>query len=403
MVDELVAHAATTGDFKSCQGVSRQAQGGVASVCRETQLELAGKAAEGFSDWDMAIFLQRAKNAIVTGKTPEGDDIAFMTTNTGPQIKQYTYVITKVGRVWMEGKQKGKPYTNKIEISDANRDWKVGETHTFKARVEFESNGYGTTVKVFPMSDADAETENNKSAVAEIERWLGYVEDKAPDYLYANGVDKLRALGVANFPEHKQRLDAAIQAVQSAKAKKQQGIAEERKQEVASRIYLNVPYADKDKARLAGARWAPERRQWYVTGSVPSVLEEYAPTTSRGSQPASRPASRECRLENFRIGGGEGYGWRPMQEGSVIRNPNKDGRAILRFCQRPSAISVKMGCRSALATRAAMSIRPRCASDTGGSGAADRQGRIPGRARPSHEGGKGVARQVQARRRAAPG
>ncbi|MBK7814502.1 MAG: hypothetical protein IPJ52_09445 [Rhodocyclaceae bacterium] len=69
------------------------------------------------------------------------------------------------------------------------------------------------------MSDADAESENNKSAVAEIERWLGYVEDKAPDYLYANGVDKLRALGVANFPEHKQRLDAAIQAVRSAKAK----------------------------------------------------------------------------------------------------------------------------------------------------------------------------------------
>ncbi len=33
-----------------------------------------------------------------------------------------------------------------------------------------------------------------------------------------------------------------------------------------SRIYLNVPYADKDQARRAGARWDPHVRKWYVEG-----------------------------------------------------------------------------------------------------------------------------------------
>ncbi|MEU9987189.1 DUF5710 domain-containing protein [Streptomyces sp. NPDC048045] len=32
-----------------------------------------------------------------------------------------------------------------------------------------------------------------------------------------------------------------------------------------SRLYLNVPYAEKDEAKtLLGARWDSRRRQWYV-------------------------------------------------------------------------------------------------------------------------------------------
>lgn len=30
------------------------------------------------------------------------------------------------------------------------------------------------------------------------------------------------------------------------------------------RTYLNVPYAEKDAAKRLGARWNPERKQWYV-------------------------------------------------------------------------------------------------------------------------------------------
>jgi len=30
------------------------------------------------------------------------------------------------------------------------------------------------------------------------------------------------------------------------------------------RIYLNVPYEEKDAAKKLGARWDPEQRKWYV-------------------------------------------------------------------------------------------------------------------------------------------
>lgn len=46
---------------------------------------------------------------------------------------------------------------------------------------------------------------------AEVERWLGYVEEKAPSgYLYKRGVDECHAHGIANFPELSKRLVAAV-------------------------------------------------------------------------------------------------------------------------------------------------------------------------------------------------
>jgi hypothetical protein len=29
-------------------------------------------------------------------------------------------------------------------------------------------------------------------------------------------------------------------------------------------LYLQVPYAEKDQAKAVGARWDPDRRQWWV-------------------------------------------------------------------------------------------------------------------------------------------
>lgn len=34
-----------------------------------------------------------------------------------------------------------------------------------------------------------------------------------------------------------------------------------------SRLYLNVPYSEKDEAKSLGARWNPERKEWYVDNS----------------------------------------------------------------------------------------------------------------------------------------
>lgn len=44
----------------------------------------------------------------------------------------------------------------------------------------------------------------------------------------------------------------------------------------AAKTYLRVPYDDKDYAKRYGARWDPDRRQWYVTGDVPSQLAKYS-------------------------------------------------------------------------------------------------------------------------------
>lgn len=32
----------------------------------------------------------------------------------------------------------------------------------------------------------------------------------------------------------------------------------------STRVYINVPYAEKDEAKLYGARWDPERRLWWI-------------------------------------------------------------------------------------------------------------------------------------------
>lgn len=39
----------------------------------------------------------------------------------------------------------------------------------------------------------------------------------------------------------------------------------------STKRWLNVPYKDKEKAKVIGARWNPERKQWWVSESVPVV------------------------------------------------------------------------------------------------------------------------------------
>ena len=34
-----------------------------------------------------------------------------------------------------------------------------------------------------------------------------------------------------------------------------------------SRVYLTVPYAEKDEAKRHGARWDPERKRWWIDRS----------------------------------------------------------------------------------------------------------------------------------------
>src|SRR5690606_5184753 len=34
-----------------------------------------------------------------------------------------------------------------------------------------------------------------------------------------------------------------------------------------TRLYLNVPYKEKDEAKVLGARWDPERKEWYTSNT----------------------------------------------------------------------------------------------------------------------------------------
>lgn len=65
-----------------------------------------------------------------------------------------------------------------------------------------------------PKAADDAEARN----LQKINQWLGWVEEKAHQYLYQNGVDTLKELGIHKYPALQARLDAAIAKAKAAKA-----------------------------------------------------------------------------------------------------------------------------------------------------------------------------------------
>lgn len=45
----------------------------------------------------------------------------------------------------------------------------------------------------------------------------------------------------------------------------------------SQRIYLNVPYAQKNFAKQFGARWDANKRQWYCIGeTIPDQLQQFS-------------------------------------------------------------------------------------------------------------------------------
>jgi len=226
--------------------------------------------------------------------------------------------ITKRGRKWFEATRDGKNYPVKVEINETSDGWEIGQTYSVSANVETNSSKYGTNTTIYPLSDAQEQESRRQSAIPEIKKWLAFVEEKAPDYVYQNGVDKLKSLGISEHPELQDRLDAAVDSVRAAK-KKAEAVKDEAKKAEASipRIYLSVPYEDRAIAKLNGARFDGDRSQWYVTGSVPDGLKKYGPDGPGGSGVLPD--------EQFHLGGGQGYGWREMHPGETMRNPRDDG------------------------------------------------------------------------------
>jgi len=226
--------------------------------------------------------------------------------------------ITKRGRKWFEATREGKTYPVKVEINETSTGWEVGQTYPTPANIDVNSSRYGATTTIYPLSDNQERESKRVSTIPEIKKWLAFVEEKAPDYIYQNGVDKLKSLGIDDHPELQARLDAAIDSVKVAKKKAATAKDEAKKAEAAiPRIYLSVPYEDRAIAKRNGAKFDGDRSQWYVTGSVPEGLKKYGTDGPGGSGVLPD--------EQFRIGGGQGYGWREMHPGETMRNPRDAG------------------------------------------------------------------------------
>lgn len=71
-------------------------------------------------------------------------------------------------------------------------------------------------------------------------------------------------------------------------------------QAVNGKVYLTVPFSEKDKAKSLGARWDGDARRWYVIEGVP--LEPFAPWLpgmSVTSTPVNSPAGLDQPAESF--------------------------------------------------------------------------------------------------------
>ncbi|MNR71703.1 AAA-like domain protein [compost metagenome] len=70
-----------------------------------------------------------------------------------------------------------------------------------------------------------------------------------------------------------------------------------------NRIYLDVPFADKDRARAAGARWSPEQKLWFVhTQHYKGAVTEFRPAYKARTYPTVADVlayAKQIHLEKF--------------------------------------------------------------------------------------------------------
>lgn len=72
-----------------------------------------------------------------------------------------------------------------------------------------------------------------------------------------------------------------------------------------SKIYLNVPYAQKDTAKALGAKWDPAKKQWYVPASMDITLFakwQGEASTVKSSTPAKGNSKSRASNKNVVLG-----------------------------------------------------------------------------------------------------
>lgn len=117
----------------------------------------------------------------------------------------FSYKIIKKGRKWFEAASTDKGYKAKIEINDTSKDWTEGQEVAFEGTIDKKTSGGFTHTYVFPCSLEQKKSDENSK---EVEKWLGYVEKNAGEYVYTKGVTELKKLELND--EQKARLETAI-------------------------------------------------------------------------------------------------------------------------------------------------------------------------------------------------
>lgn len=114
---------------------------------------------------------------------------------------------------------------------------------------------FSTWVPVHAERMAQRKANIDKKNRADAERWLGYVEEKSSNYIYQNGVDKLKEMNIGQWPDLLVRLNSAIAHAQSSEEKKRmddhvRGVVES--------------YSDYSETK-------PKMRRLYPVGKIPKL------------------------------------------------------------------------------------------------------------------------------------
>lgn len=100
--------------------------------------------------------------------------------------------------------------------------------------------------RIFGNSTKAGEEKKVAVNIAEINRWLGYVENKALEgWVYERGVQECRSLRIGDHPEFAARLEAAISKAQAIRAERQKREADEREQERSRREFQRAERAQR--------------------------------------------------------------------------------------------------------------------------------------------------------------
>jgi hypothetical protein len=245
-------------------------------------------------------------------------------------VKSITATITAKGRKYYKAKFPGKNWEFQVAINKASENFEIGSQVTFNAKEYKEYSKYGTKTTYYPVEGEEVSYVQGTKDKAEIERWLGYVKETARSkgYLYRNGYDKLKELGIEKYPEYNEQLKNILKTLKVRELR-----------ETADRYlgYIKKNLAEywykKGEATVQDAIDKLSAEGIDASAYV-KRLEELRTQYQQSLEDAKKAAEAKKQAEyRKRLGGyegpvinvayGSGYLDEPLYKDTVIRNPNK--------------------------------------------------------------------------------